>query len=62
MDINQYINIAVAEKLATRRTAQAFFAERAKKSDASKTLEILELAGSETEMEIDNKELLISDK
>jgi hypothetical protein len=30
VEISQYVNIAVAEKLATRRTAKLFFAERAR--------------------------------
>jgi hypothetical protein len=45
--VNQYINIAVAEKLAARRTAAAFFAERAKGGNPSRAIEILESAGSD---------------
>ena len=43
--INQYINVAVAEKLATRRTAEAFFAERARGGDPQDALDILRSVG-----------------
>ncbi len=39
--LNQYINLAVAEKLATRRTARAFFAARAQGADIERALAIL---------------------
>ncbi|HYD69394.1 hypothetical protein [Azospirillum sp.] len=39
--INHYINIAVAEKLATRRTAAEFFAIRAQGGDPQDALDIL---------------------
>lgn len=42
---NQYINVAVAEKLASRRTAAAFFAARAEGGGAERALEILAGAG-----------------
>jgi hypothetical protein len=44
--LNQYINIAVAEKLAVRRTAREFFAKRARNADIDRALAILERAGS----------------
>jgi hypothetical protein len=59
VEINQYVNIAVAEKLATRRTAKLFFAERARQGSAERALEILNQAGSETEIEPNNEDLLI---
>ena len=43
--LNQYINVAVAEKLASRRTAAAFFAERAAQGSTAEALAILESAG-----------------
>lgn len=59
VEISQYVNIAVAEKLATRRTAKLFFAEHAKQGNVKRALEILNQAGSETETEPDNREMLI---
>ena len=44
--MNQYVNVAVAEKLATRQTAAAFLKARAVKGSASKALAILAKAGS----------------
>lgn len=44
---NQYINIAVAEKLAAQRTAEDFFAERAQRAIPGRALEILEMAGTD---------------
>lgn len=44
--INQFINVAVAEKLATLRTAQ-YFKERAARADMKAFWEILEQAGTE---------------
>lgn len=45
--LNQYINPAVAEKLATRRTAKAFFAARAQEANIERALAILDKAGGE---------------
>jgi hypothetical protein len=42
--LNQFINVAVAEKLSALRT-EAFFRERAKRADASKAMKILKKAG-----------------
>ena len=42
--LNQFINVAVAEKLSALRTEQ-FFRERAKRGDPAKALEILFRAG-----------------
>jgi hypothetical protein len=42
--LNQFINVAVAEKLSALRT-EAFFRERAKRADTSKALKILRKAG-----------------
>ena len=44
--MNQYVNVAVAEKLATRQTAAEFLKARAVKGSASKALAILAKAGS----------------
>jgi hypothetical protein len=43
--LNQFINVAVAEKVAAMRTV-AFFAERAKRADIPRALEILRKAGA----------------
>jgi hypothetical protein len=59
VEISQYVNIAVAEKLATRRAAKLFFAERARQGSVERALEILNSAGSETEIELDDRDLLI---
>jgi hypothetical protein len=45
--INQYINVAVAEKLACRRTAQQFLQARAQGGSAQRALEILAKSGSD---------------
>ena len=45
--INQYINVAVAEKLATRRTAQQFLDARAQDGSVQKALAILAKAGAD---------------
>ena len=45
--LNQYINVAVAEKLAVRRTAREFFASRASGADIDRALVILERVGHE---------------
>ncbi|WP_045221322.1 toxin-antitoxin system HicB family antitoxin [Desulfonatronum thioautotrophicum] len=47
--MNQYLVVALAEKLATRRSAQSFLAERAARSSLPKALEILERAGTDVE-------------
>lgn len=47
--MNQYLVVALAEKLATRQSAQSFLAERAARSDLSKALEILERAGTDVD-------------
>lgn len=44
--LNQFIVTAVAEKLATLRTVE-FFAERAKRGDVAKALEIMSRLGGE---------------
>ncbi len=50
--INQFINVAVAEKLASLRTAQ-YFKERAARADMQAFWAILEQAGTETPREGD---------
>ena len=45
--INQYINVAVAEKLACRRTARQFLDARAEGGSAQRALDILATAGSD---------------
>lgn len=45
--INQYIDVAVAEKLATRRTAQQFLDARAQGGSVQRALAILTKAGAE---------------
>lgn len=50
--INQFINVAVAEKLAALRTEQ-YFKERAEKADMQAFWEILEQAGTEAPREGD---------
>ena len=42
--LNQFINVAVAEKLSALRT-ETFFRERAKRADVPKALKILRKAG-----------------
>ena len=42
--LNQFINLAVAEKISALRTAE-FFAERRKRGNAERALEMLERAG-----------------
>jgi len=42
--LNQFINVAVAEKLSALRT-ESYFAERAARADIPRALEILERAG-----------------
>lgn len=43
--MNQYLTVALAEKLATRKTAKQFLAERAARSSPSVALEVLNRAG-----------------
>jgi len=50
--INQFINVAVAEKLSALRTEQ-YFKERAARGDRATFLRILEKAGSDTPIEGD---------
>ena len=45
--MNQYLTIALAEKLSARATAAAFFAARAAKGKLGRALEVLEKAGSD---------------
>lgn len=45
--INQYINVAVAEKLACRRTAKEFLEARAQGGSAQRALEILAKSGGD---------------
>ena len=45
--MNQYLMIALAEKLSARATAAAFFAARAAKGNSGRALEVLEKAGSD---------------
>ncbi len=45
--MNQYVAIALAEKISARKTAAEFFAERAKRSSLPRALEILAKAGSD---------------
>lgn len=50
--LNQFINVAVAEKLSALRTAE-YFQERAARADVDKALELLERAGDEPPREGD---------
>ena len=45
--LNQFINVAVAEKLATLRTAARYFQERATRADLETFDRLLETAGDE---------------
>ncbi len=45
--INQYINVAVAEKLACRRTAAQFLQARAQGGSAQRAMEILAKSGAD---------------
>jgi hypothetical protein len=45
--INQYINVAVAEKIASRRTAKQFLDARAQSGSAQRALDILAKAGGD---------------
>ena len=44
MALNQFINVAVAEKLSALRT-ESYFLERAARGDVSRGLEVLSKAG-----------------
>jgi hypothetical protein len=59
VSVNQFINMAVAEKLAALRTAD-FFAERIKRANPDDMLSILELSGTD-EMEIECHDLIERD-
>jgi hypothetical protein len=50
--LNQFINVAVAEKLSALRTAD-YFKERAARADIGKALELLDRAGDEPPREGD---------
>ena len=50
--LNQFINVAVAEKLSALRTAD-YFRERAVRADIGKALELLDRAGDEPPREGD---------
>ena len=45
--LNQYINVAVAEKLASRRAAEQLFAKRGASADVEEALRILDGLGSD---------------
>lgn len=45
--LNQYINVAVAEKLASRRAAEQFFAKRGEQADIVEALRVLDSLGSD---------------
>ncbi len=53
--LNQFINVAVAEKLSALRTAD-YFKERAARGDIAKALELLDRAGDEPPREGDEIE------
>ena len=59
VSVNQFINIAVAEKLAVLRTTD-FFAERIECANPDDMLSILELAGTD-EVEIECHDLIEPD-
>ena len=50
--LNQFINVAVAEKLSALRTVE-YFKERAARADIGKALELLDRAGDEPPREGD---------
>ena len=50
--INQFINVAVAEKLAALRT-ESYFRERVHRANREDFLEILERAGGDVDIESD---------
>jgi hypothetical protein len=50
--LNQFINVAVAEKLSALRTA-SYFKERAARAEVGKMLDLLERAGDEPPREGD---------
>ena len=55
--MNQYLTIALAEKLLARATAADFFAARAAKGNSGRGLEVLEKAGSDVPEEQALREL-----
>jgi hypothetical protein len=50
--LNQFINVAVAEKLSALRTAE-YFKDRAARADLGKAIELLDRAGDEVPREGD---------
>ena len=56
--MNQYVAIALAEKISARKTAAEFFAERAKRGSLPRALEILAKAGSDVPEEAVVREIL----
>lgn len=44
---NQFINIAIAEKLAAQKAAQDYFAQRSARATPGRALEILDMAGTD---------------
>lgn len=50
--MNQYVAVALAEKLATRKTARQFLAERAERGSAARALEILDGAGTDEDEQV----------
>ena len=51
--LNQFINVAVAEKLSALRTVDYYFKERAARADIGKALELPERVGDEPPREGD---------
>lgn len=47
--MNQYLVVALAEKLATRKTAKQFLEERAAQSSPERALEVLQKSGDDVE-------------
>lgn len=45
--LNQYINVAVAKKLAAQQGARDFFSKRAEKGNIKKALRLLDSLGTE---------------
>lgn len=59
--LNQFINVAVAEKLSALRTAE-YFEARAARADVDKALELLDRAGDEPPREGDEVVPEIADR
>jgi hypothetical protein len=55
--LNQFINVAVAEKLSALRTVE-YFRERAARGDVNRALALLERAGDEPPREGDEIEVI----